>query len=400
MLSPGERIRAAREKLGLTQAELAGEHLSASYVSHLEHDRRRATPEALQHLASRLGVSVEELRAAPSQISAAHYAASVAAHVRALETALDGDLGSRTEGLVAADPASPADDDWVTMYLAAEGLRHHGQYERLSESAEALLRHPLTQESASLRTAALALHATALRAIGQLTRSLEVARQAVAAAEESQDSSSIARAALALIATLSELGVIEELPAQVDRLTSLLESIPSPQLRGRIAWAAGNAQFILGDAAAGLDLHDRASQWLRPDADLRLWARFCKASANRRITAGITAGVEKLLHDAELGLELVGNDDDRSELLIARANFLLLASDSLGAIALAERALQTATLPAQTQATGYEVMARAAEQRGSGAEARQHWAKAAELFSEAGAVDSAISIWRRLAQQA
>lgn len=398
MPTPGERIRTAREKLGLTQAELGGEFFSASYISHLEHDRRSPTPEVVEHLTRRLGLTEVDLQRTAPSISQDQFAATVAMHVSALESALEGDLRSRHP--IERRSQAPQQDDWVSMYLAAEALRQQGHYEQLADSARALVQHPLTQMSASLRTAAMALHAISLRAIGDLAGSLEVAREAVEAADESGDPSNRARAELVLIPALSELGLAPETQTHVDVLIDLLESVPSVPLRGRMAATAGNARFMLGDIESGLELHDMASQWIRPDGDLRLWARFCKASARMRIGAGITSGVEDLLRDAARGLELVGNHSDLRELDLTRGEYLLLTGDPEGAVESVEKALADESLPPQTRAAAHEALARAADQTGDRTSAREHWTMAARLHDEQGALDKAVLIWRALAQQA
>jgi tetratricopeptide (TPR) repeat protein len=60
--SVGERVRSRRRELGLSQAEVAGDILSASYVSLVESGKRNPTDVALGHLAGQLGVSIELLR--------------------------------------------------------------------------------------------------------------------------------------------------------------------------------------------------------------------------------------------------------------------------------------------------------------------------------------------------
>lgn len=56
---PGQRIREARLRAGLTQRQLAGERYTASYVSALEKGLTRASMAALQFLSERLGVPAD-----------------------------------------------------------------------------------------------------------------------------------------------------------------------------------------------------------------------------------------------------------------------------------------------------------------------------------------------------
>lgn len=57
----GRRVRELRERLGMTQADLAGDAYSAAYISTIETGRRRASGAILRHLAARLGVDVADL---------------------------------------------------------------------------------------------------------------------------------------------------------------------------------------------------------------------------------------------------------------------------------------------------------------------------------------------------
>jgi transcriptional regulator with XRE-family HTH domain len=57
----GRRVRELRQRLGLTQAELAGDDYSAAYVSTIETGRRSPSAAVLEYLAERLGVEVGDL---------------------------------------------------------------------------------------------------------------------------------------------------------------------------------------------------------------------------------------------------------------------------------------------------------------------------------------------------
>jgi tetratricopeptide (TPR) repeat protein len=59
--SVGKRLKRLRLQRGLTQRELAEPNYTHAYVSTIEAERRQPSPAALAHLASKLGVEVEEL---------------------------------------------------------------------------------------------------------------------------------------------------------------------------------------------------------------------------------------------------------------------------------------------------------------------------------------------------
>lgn len=57
----GARLRALRLDRGLTQQQLAGTRYTPAFVSSLEADRRRPSPDAARYFADRLGVEIDEL---------------------------------------------------------------------------------------------------------------------------------------------------------------------------------------------------------------------------------------------------------------------------------------------------------------------------------------------------
>ncbi|MBZ5737400.1 helix-turn-helix domain-containing protein [Nocardioides mangrovi] len=57
----GDRVRAARLRAGLTQAQVAADTMSVGYISRIESGSRRPDPTLLETIAERLGVTVDEL---------------------------------------------------------------------------------------------------------------------------------------------------------------------------------------------------------------------------------------------------------------------------------------------------------------------------------------------------
>jgi hypothetical protein len=60
-VSIGERIRAKRLELRLSQRELSTRHVSYAYISRIEHGTRTPSVKALREIAPKLGVSVHWL---------------------------------------------------------------------------------------------------------------------------------------------------------------------------------------------------------------------------------------------------------------------------------------------------------------------------------------------------
>src|SRR5581483_7089028 len=63
----GGRIRAAREHLQLSLAEVAGDHYSTSLISQIERNRIEPSEESLRYLATRLKLSFEDLESLAHQ---------------------------------------------------------------------------------------------------------------------------------------------------------------------------------------------------------------------------------------------------------------------------------------------------------------------------------------------
>jgi transcriptional regulator with XRE-family HTH domain len=101
----GSRLRSLRRELGLSQAQLAGDAMSLSYVSHLEAGRRSPSRQAVQHLAQALGVSPEELLGPISPDATVTVDVEAAALLTAAEAHLGmGDLDHARLLVVGLDP--------------------------------------------------------------------------------------------------------------------------------------------------------------------------------------------------------------------------------------------------------------------------------------------------------
>ena len=60
ILTPGERLKAVRKKLGLRQRDLAGKNLSENYISMFENDKRRINIINATYLSHRINEAAEE----------------------------------------------------------------------------------------------------------------------------------------------------------------------------------------------------------------------------------------------------------------------------------------------------------------------------------------------------
>lgn len=137
---PGERIRAARLRAGMTQRQLAGDRYTAAYVSALEKGLSRVSMAALDYLAERLGVPADtfirdeaphwQRMAADLHLASGDFAAAADAYT----TLLDGQLVDVERALVLRGRAEAycrlerAQDAIADASVAMETLVREGRH--------------------------------------------------------------------------------------------------------------------------------------------------------------------------------------------------------------------------------------------------------------------------------
>jgi len=394
----GGRLRTARLQRGMSQATLGGESYSASYISHLESGRRHPTAEVTEHLARKLGLTAADLTHADAErlTPTLRDVALIEAEARIYGAALTRDYESVIDEvnyihLVAEDNLSTW---WRLTWSKAESQLALGAYSACRKTALDLAQSALAQASPDLRGTALALVSRAERASGHLQSALMAAQRAVGCAPTS--SATRAAALRELVACHAELGDLDEAALAASSIQLLRTSITDSQLLGLIAWTIGNVAFVTGDTVRGAAEHDVASNLLRPEADLRLWGRFHKASAAMHLHSGNTRGADTALSRAEQGLGLAGNASDKAELLLLRAE-RAMKDEPQQALELVRRGLDSVNLPQQTRAEALVVQARALHALNQRDDAKTALKEAALTFDSVGAHRRSSEIWRELA---
>jgi transcriptional regulator with XRE-family HTH domain len=175
----GERLRRHREQAGLSQAALAGDDLHPSYVSLLESGRRRPTPAAIQVLATRLGLTIEELAGEPG----VNVLETTLLAEAALSTGRSAEAVDLLSELVATftEPRLAADRE---AYRAAE--IHATALERSNDLAGAVARWEVLRQVAETAPArlpwlpAVVALVRCYRDSGDLARAVDLGEQAVA----------------------------------------------------------------------------------------------------------------------------------------------------------------------------------------------------------------------------
>lgn len=401
----GQRVRQVRRQRGLSQAQVAGVEMSASYVSLVESGRRTPSPELAQTIAERLGLPVTALiapeRGDPRR---EHRLGLVGRLIMARGAGSSGDhaLAREQLRLILDQAIAPEDEDiaWEARWELASTLRYLERHAELEDVLRSLLDDPLTAESGLLYARVATALAELARHRGHLADSLDRAEQAVAAAG-ALDVTSAERihATLALVNACGEGGDWKRAEVAAVELLDTVDDIASRQLRGLVCWSAGSACFFAGQADRALTLLDRALTFVLPEVDLRIWARLCTAAAALRLAVGDRSGAEAPLERARSTVELVGTPADRIRLTAVTAVAHRERGDLDAALAcVAEVDVDEPGLARQDGARCMVIIARVMAAAGMAEEAADRYRGAAARYEQAGAYRLASLAWRELSE--
>lgn len=398
----GSLLREARRRQGLSQAALGGETYSGSYISHLESGRRAATPEVIDFLSRRLGVSPLEWGVAPEADPARQVLGDTIEDLLVAERAWSNqDWDSAiTHASRAAELAAASGDagrHWEARYVQGQALFSAGQFAAAAELAESLVEHETAQKFAVARAQALSLASVASRACDHLGRAVAFGARAVEAGSVAPPII-LAEALMALVSSMFEAGspAAESAP-YLARLTELSPRLTSGHSQGTIAWTSGVAAFMAGDVDTGLREHARAFELLDRRRDARLWLRFHSVAARWRLNAKVLDGVAELLQTASLGLQIVGNTYDVVELRQVEAMYALRTGEPAKAASIISEMLADPVLGAVEMSLGGSqlLLAHALHELGQDAAASQQYRTAALQFEVEGRLRAALDAWRR-----
>jgi transcriptional regulator with XRE-family HTH domain len=240
----GQRLRALRIERGLSQADLAGELVSPSYVSLIESDRRSPERDVLDGLARRLGCSVSFLESgvAPEELNEQRLRLQFASIARA--------NGSLTE----------ARDQFTGLLQAASGeIRHEamwglarieealGNFHEAMTHVESLLDAARTGEPGAPGLLTLFnARCRIYRKAGDFARSIEVGEDALRQVRElglegTEDEIRLASSLVASYQGRSDLFSAQHLASQV---IERAEKLNSREAQGNAYW---NASMVAAD---------------------------------------------------------------------------------------------------------------------------------------------------------
>ncbi len=250
-ISVGRRIKVSRVELGLSQAQLAGDDLSDSYISLIESGQRAPSDDVLEMLANRLRCSTQWLRTGLEEDHLRAFRLRLSEAKIGLHT---GDAGRAHDVLaeVEAHPALPAELVREARVIAALAFEVEGQ---MSQAIDMLSQETEADERAGKApdVSTLVALSRCLREAGDVGAAIDTARIGLARLE--RDGLPVDDAYIELAATL--MGAYNERADYVmagrlaEKTLAAADELGSPRARGSAYW---NAMIIavndgrLGDA--------------------------------------------------------------------------------------------------------------------------------------------------------
>ncbi|AKT51453.1 hypothetical protein ADJ73_09230 [Arsenicicoccus sp. oral taxon 190] len=375
----------------MSQSELGEPTFSRSYISLVESGNRAPSREIVEHVADKLGMSVDDVQAWALASGKRGDARAAVLQSEALSL-----LTTHTfEGAVKAasdlrDFALEADrlDLWWTAALMDLTLRiENDQAEDVIEQVRALAGHWFTRQSAVLTGRVRTVLAVALRVSGDLDASAKEAHAAVLAFQAHPTWRATGIAGLtALVSALGQQHRYSDASSWAQDLAKGAADAPNRLEAGNAYWALANLALATGDPHAGLSYYDQAIAAIDPDGHLRRWGRVHRAAADFRLKAGVDLeAVPSLLDKAATAFSLSSAASDHVELALVRGKHACAVEDWATARTQLEQVVRDGhLLAASEQADAHHHLGAALSELGEHKEAAEHLQESVRLLVRIG----------------
>lgn len=393
----GDRVRRLRRERGLSQQDLAGPGVSASYVSLIEAGKRQPTTKAVAWLAQRLGTSTAVLHGGPGPTDD-----RLRLGQAELELA-NGDAAAATAGFAALTTSPDTTISARAAWGLAEAHEARGDLEGAIRAYEELLSNSLGEPKVhSFVRAALAL-SRCYREAGDLGRAADLGERGLETIGRYglRDSDLEVNLLCTVAVAYQERGDLVRAKQLLGRVRRQAEALGTPRARGAAYWNASVLAAEMGETGDAVDLAYRALALFGEGDDSRNIARLRNAHAALllRHSPGRAAEALALLERAHEALQDVGSQVDIAycETEMSRALTLLGRTDE--AQELATTALDRLGPQAPLEAArARQALAYALRADGHEAEAAQQYEAAAQALAELGARRQAAAAWAELAE--
>ena len=351
----GERVRAARRELGLSQAQLAGEELTKGFISQVEAGLVRPSIRSLQIIAGRLGKGIDYF-VGDQPLTAtkrAHYhrvAAETAAEhsdwatVRAeAETGLvyamtrkdrgkllrllalselatnqtESAFEHVAEALTALDVSTDPEDVAKLHYQRGFGYLELGQLVAATESFEKardlVEKHEIIDPR--LRSRILLSLGTTYRRLDRTAKALSTYESALALASRSSEFEVAARSHMGIAASLYDEGDLDGAIGAYERARGLLERLSDATLELSVLQSMASVNLDRGKLDLARHLAERCRSRAAAIGDDRMAAVAEMELARVALASGDVEEALAAAHHAEQALAAAGDDRQRASAL-------------------------------------------------------------------------------------
>jgi transcriptional regulator with XRE-family HTH domain len=401
----GQRLRQLRQGRGMSQRDLAGTQLSASYISLLEAGQRVPTLNVAVALARRLETSPEELIGKTARHLLTESEPSDAPLLVQMHANDASDIGDQEEARrLLTEALAQAREEGNQQQIVQLGthlqeiLHLLGAHEARLVLLEELLALPVVRGSVQTELSLLITQASALRESGHLVEARQMAMTAMRRTTDPVVSGGLEHVRLlgVLVSVLCELGDLDQVRPLVQELTSLAAKLGRPSVSGRASWAASMAYALLGESDEAYE-HLRVALRDLPYASMSLrdWLRFCRAVVSTLLDLQRDMDLAyEWLQSAEAAARTVCLAKEQTQVRALRARYELLTGNPQGALEIYETIDHDQLRPlALAPHTGH---AQALREMGRLDEAADVLRKLANLCERSGAYQMAVGLWRQV----
>lgn len=387
----GERLKAARERAGLSQRQLSFPGCSPAYISRIESGDRIPSLQLLRELGRQLGVT-EDYLATGSDIQGDRGALLVEAEVALRLNELD-----EAERLYSSlrEGSTPA--------LRAEALAGLGQVAfRRGEPRTAI---PLFEEALTLFASSDAGHpdladslGRSYAMVGQLESAIGVFERYRESATQRNDAFQTIQFSVLLAHALIDSGNLGRAEELLGAALALGSGSESPSVRAQLYWSQSRLHAERGDPVTAARFARSALEILRLTEDTYRTARAHQLLAHLELDRGNAQEALDILKEGWPLLQASANGLERAQYRLeeARALARLGRSEEAAALAMQISGLIADAHP-EDAARSYSVLAGVFDDLGDRGRARELYELAAELLEPRNPNRFLVDVYSRLA---
>jgi len=388
----GERLKAAREKAGLSQRQLSFPGCSPAYISRIESGDRIPSLQLLRELGRRLAVSEDYLATgSDSRTDGAHVLVEAEVELRLCNL----DEAERIYGFALESSSNAAVRGGALAGLGQAAFRR-GQPREAIDFFEAALGTFGDGEPAHPELADSLGRAYAM--VGELESAIGVFERCLTNAERREDLFQTIQFSVLLGHTLIDSGNLGRAEELLGRALALGKNSSNPSVLAHLYWTQSRLHAERGEPETAARYARRALEILRLTEDTYRTARAHQLLAHIELDRGNAQEALDLLEEGWPLIEASGNGLERAQYRLeeARALARLGRSEEAAALAMQISGLIADAHP-EDAARSYSVLAGVFQDLGDRSRARELYELAAELLEPRNPNRFLIDVYSHLA---